>query len=106
MARKWTAASAAIVSMWIAVLFISIFAPELESHDVSGGTTTLPVAGIVAAGVAFIATVVVATVGFSGRGSDDFPERERLERRIAELEARSNGTKVDAPGAGALLGSE
>jgi hypothetical protein len=95
MARKWTAVSAAICSMWIAVLFISIFAPELKSVSAGGDVTNLPLAGIVAAGVAFIATIVVASVGFGGpRDRETELERERLEReklelRLRELEGRT-----------------
>jgi uncharacterized membrane protein (DUF485 family) len=93
MTRKWTAASAAICTMWIAVLFIAIFAPELHATSAGGDSTTLPLAGIVTAAVAFIATIVVASVGFGGRGRDsdvevERLERERLEQRIRELEAQ------------------
>jgi hypothetical protein len=94
MRAKWVAASVAISSMWVATLFIAIFAPELKSYSAGGDVTTLPLAGIIAAGVAFIATIVVAAVGFGpGRGRDpeldrEQFEREKLEARIRELEGR------------------
>jgi hypothetical protein len=95
MKEKWAAASAAIGSMWLAVLFIAIFAPNLEATSAGGDTTSIPVAGIVAAGVAFIATIVVASIGFGtprDRGGLDLErerlERERLELRLKELERR------------------
>jgi uncharacterized membrane protein (DUF485 family) len=84
MTRKWIAASVAICVMWVAVLFIAIFAPELEAHSAGGDTTTLPLAGIIAVGCAFVCTLVVASVGFGSRRQD--AEVERLERRVHELE--------------------
>ena len=94
MARKWAAASAAICTMWIAVLFTALFAPSLESTSAGGDVTKLPIAGIVVAAVAFVATIVVAAIGFRDGGRElelgrEKLERERLEARIAELEART-----------------
>jgi hypothetical protein len=80
--------------MWLAVLFISLFAPELHSFQAGGDTTTLPLAGIVAASFVFIATIVVGAIGFGGRRDGDPEldrerfERERLELRVRELEER------------------
>jgi hypothetical protein len=74
------------------VLFISVFAPDLRTTDSSGEVTSLPLAGIVSASFAFVATIVIAAVGFV-RGRDYEPdiererfERERLELRVRELE--------------------
>jgi hypothetical protein len=93
MQRKWAWTSVAITAMWMAVLFTALFAPELESRDVAGNMTKLPVAGIVVAGVAFVATIVVAIQGFRDPRRDVLDdearaERARLEARIAELEER------------------
>jgi hypothetical protein len=66
MGRKWIAASLAIVSMRSAVLFTGLFAPTVKVVDTAGNRTELPLAAIVVALFAFIATVVVATVGFRG----------------------------------------
>jgi hypothetical protein len=70
MTRKWTAASLAIATMWLAVLFTGLFAPTLKIVDTAGDSTELPLAGIVVALFAFIATIVVATVGFRGGGPE------------------------------------
>ena len=94
MGRKWAWTALAIVSMWLAVLFTSLFAPSLETVSAAGDTTKLPLAGIVVAAVAFIATIVVAVQGFRGPEARELDverrqeERERLEARIAELERR------------------
>ena len=93
MARKWAWASVAIVSMWIAVLFTALFAPSLEATGVAGDHTSVPVAALTVAIVAFIGTIVVAVQGFGGSGREaaldaERDERERLETRIAELEQR------------------
>jgi hypothetical protein len=93
MQRKWAWTSLAITAMWMAVLFTALFAPPLETHGVAGDTTKVPVAGIIVAGFAFIATIVVAIQGFREPRRDPFEddarrERELLEARIAELEER------------------
>lgn len=88
MGRRWAWVSLAIVSMWMAVLFISLFAPSLESISAGGNRTTVPVAGIVAAGVAFIATIVVAVIGFRDGQSESAAELHEIERKLAELERR------------------
>jgi uncharacterized membrane protein (DUF485 family) len=92
MDRRYLAVSASIMVIWLAVLFISVFAPDLRTTDSSGEVTSLPLAGIVSASFAFVATIVIAAVGFV-RGRDYEPdiererfERERLELRVRELE--------------------
>jgi hypothetical protein len=85
MERRYLAVSAAIIVMWLAVLCISIFAPELHHSSPGGDTTSLPVAGIVAATFAFIATIVIGAVGF-GRGRDLGPS---IELRVRDLEERA-----------------
>ena len=106
MTRRWIWASLAIASMWIAVLFVSLFAPSLQSHDVAGNDTTLPLAGIVTATFAFVATIVVAVVGFRESGTDlerERLERMRLEARIAELETARIAEDERAPTRGRTL---
>jgi hypothetical protein len=91
MARKWAWASVSISSMWIAVLFIAVFAPTLEIVSAAGDRTTFPIAGVVAAGVAFVATIIVAVNGFKESNVRDLDLERRnfaLEARIAELEQR------------------
>jgi ABC-type antimicrobial peptide transport system permease subunit len=56
-------ASLAIVSMWLAVLFDALFGPDVVSSSVSGTTTTIPSAVIVAL-FAYLGTRVVARYGF------------------------------------------
>ena len=94
MDRRYLAVSASIIAIWAAVLFISVFAPNLETTDAGGEITSLPLAGIVSASFAFVATIVIAAVGFV-RGRDYEPdldrerfERDRLELRVRELEER------------------
>ena len=64
MTRKWIGASLAIASMWVAVLFVGLFGPVVETESVAGDRTAVPVATFVVALFAFIATIVVAAVGF------------------------------------------
>jgi hypothetical protein len=95
MARKWAWVSVSISSMWIAVLFIAVFAPTLETVSAVGDRTTFPVAGVVAAGVAFVATIIVAVTGFKESSVRDLDLERRnfaLETRIAELEQRLPAT--------------
>jgi hypothetical protein len=90
MTRKWAWAGISIASIWIAVLFIAVFAPTLEAVSASGDRTTFPIAGVVAAGVAFIATIIVAVTGFKDSAPNLDLERRNLalESRVAELEQR------------------
>jgi hypothetical protein len=64
MTRKWIWASLAISSMWIAVLFVGLFGPVLETENAAGDRVTVPVATFVVALFALVATIVVAAVGF------------------------------------------
>jgi hypothetical protein len=63
MTKKWIWASVAISSMWIAVLFVGLFGPVLETENAAGDRATVPV-GVVVALCALVATIVVAAVGF------------------------------------------
>ena len=56
-------ASLAIVSIWLVVLVTTMFAPNIESWDVSGTHTVIP-SGIVIALFALFVTMSVAKWGF------------------------------------------
>jgi hypothetical protein len=56
-------ASLAIVVMWLAVLFVAVFGPDIEASSAGGDHTSLPSAVPVAL-FAFLATWVVARHGF------------------------------------------
>ena len=76
MYARWIWATLAIVAMWAAALLISLFAPTLVVDSAAGDHVDLPAAGIVAVTLAFIATVVLALVGFR---RDSGPREERAE---------------------------
>ena len=63
MTKKWIWASVAISSMWIAVLFVGLFGPVLETESAAGDRVNVPV-GVVVALCALVATIVVAAIGF------------------------------------------
>ena len=66
MQARWIWASLAIVAMWTAALLISLWAPTLVTDTAAGDHVDVPAAGIVAIFFAFLATVVLALVGFRG----------------------------------------
>src|SRR5689334_18460187 len=106
MARKWTSVSVAISSMWMAVLFIAVFAPTLETVSAGGDRTTFPIAGVVAAGVAFVATIILAVTGFKETSVRDLDLERRnfeLETRIARLEQRLPATDEQPKARGRVL---
>ena len=55
-------ASLAITMMWLAVLLVALFGPDIVSNDVAGNHTTVPSA-VVIAPLAFLGTWVVAKYG-------------------------------------------
>ncbi len=59
------AAGLAIASMWIAVLFIGLFAGDIVNHSAGGDASTVP-AVVPVALFALIGTWIVARRGFSG----------------------------------------
>ena len=69
-------ASLAIVAMWGAALLISLFGATLVVDSAAGDHVDMPAAGIIARFFAFIATVVLAVVGFRGEAP-----RERRQKR-------------------------
>jgi hypothetical protein len=71
--RAWltseTWGSLAIGVIWLAVLFDAVFGPDITSHDVTGATTIVPSA-VVVAFFAFLATWVIARRAFGRRSGD------------------------------------
>jgi hypothetical protein len=61
MSELW--ASLAIAVMWIAVLFASLYAPDIVTRGVAGDTATIP-SGVVIALFATFATWAVAKYGY------------------------------------------
>jgi hypothetical protein len=59
----------AIVSMWLAVIFVGALGGDMIFHDVSGGTSTIPSAVAVAL-FAAIGTYPVAKRAFGRKGTD------------------------------------
>jgi uncharacterized membrane protein len=57
-------ASLAISVMWLAVLVVSLWGPDIRSFDVSGSSTTLP-SGVVLGLFATIGSWAVAKHGFN-----------------------------------------
>jgi hypothetical protein len=61
--NKYVWAVLAIAAMWIAVLFVGVYGPDIESTSPGGSTSSVPVA-VVVAGCAMIGTILVAIFGF------------------------------------------
>ena len=62
-------ASLAISVMWLAVLVVSLWGPDIRAFDVSGSSTTLP-SGVALALFATIGSWAVAKYGFSRTSND------------------------------------
>ena len=62
--QMWGAVTISV--MWLAVLFVGVFGPNIVTHDVSGSSGTWPVVIFVAL-FAFLATVPVAKWAFRSR---------------------------------------
>lgn len=88
---KWLWAAIAIVSMWMAVLFLGIFAGNIVVDD-SGSHTSVPVT-VAVAFFAVFGTLIVARQGFRGgdTGTEELlaeihAERDRRRALEGELE--------------------
>jgi hypothetical protein len=64
-------AGVAIVAIWVAVLFVGLFAGDIVSVDGPAGTTTTIPSVVVVALFALLATIGVARRGFGPRNRDD-----------------------------------
>jgi len=89
-------AGLSIVAMWLAVLFVGVFGGSIVSSSASGSNSSVPVV-VVVAGVAMIATWIIARAAFvvtpEGEELRRLLEQEQLEREslaaeVAELRSR------------------
>ena len=67
MRPKFAYATAAIIVIWIAVMLIGVFAPDLRINEPEGTELTVPVGAICAPFFAAISTVFVAFWGYRDR---------------------------------------
>ena len=67
MKPKFAYATAAIIVIWIAVMLIGVFAPNLQISEQGEIQLTVPVGAICAPIFAAIATVFVAFWGYRGQ---------------------------------------
>ena len=85
MTRKWVWSSIAIASMWISVLFASVFGGDIVVESAVDRVTT-PM-GVVVAVCALVASIVAAAFGFRETGGETRAERGRhAERRAPAAE--------------------
>jgi len=86
----------AIISMWLAVLFVGIFGGNIVKSSAGGSSSSWPVVVVVAV-VALIGTVVVGRRAFAvAPASDDVDEaikderdaREQLAAEVSDLRAK------------------
>jgi len=101
MSASWLHARAlwgglAIITMWIAVLFVGVFGGNIVSTSASGSSSSVPVVVVVAV-VALLGTVGVGRRAFAiTPAGDDLRTaideerhaREQLEARVADLQAK------------------
>jgi hypothetical protein len=81
-------AAVAIVSMWMTVLFVGLYGPEIVDEGLGGGRTEVP--SSVAIGLfALIGTVIFAIFAFRGDGVDSETLGALIEEeRVRQLELR------------------
>ena len=60
---KYALVAAAIVFMWLAVLFVGVFGPDVRVDSAGGDTVEAPIVAVVAV-CALLGTAVVAWTGF------------------------------------------
>jgi hypothetical protein len=70
MGKKWVSTSVAISAIWIAVLFVSLFARVLTAESAGGDRIEITVASLVVALFVLIATIVVAGVWLARRRNE------------------------------------
>ena len=63
MQQKHLLVAACIIAMWLAVLFVGVFGPDIVNEDVAGDRQEVPVV-LAVAFFAMVASAVVAWVGF------------------------------------------
>ena len=90
MVRKWIWASIAISSMWVAVLFASVLGGDIVIDDAMDHIV-LPI-GVPVAMFAFLATIVVAALGF--RSDREVEVRGDREERRLDQRAPVAGTSA------------
>jgi uncharacterized membrane-anchored protein len=62
MKQKHLLVAASIIAMWLAVLFVGVFGPDIVNEDVAGDRQVIPVVSA----VALFATIASAVVGWAG----------------------------------------
>ena len=67
MKPKFAYASVVIIVIWVSVMLIGVFAPNLQISEAGGTELTIPVGAICAPFFAAIATVFVAFWGYRDR---------------------------------------
>jgi hypothetical protein len=65
MQNKPLLATASVIAMWLAVLFVGVFGGDIVNHDASGAEQEVPVVAAVAL-FAMIASVFTGWFGFRG----------------------------------------
>ncbi len=98
-------AGLAIITMWLAVLFVGIFGGDIISTT-AGGSSSVPVV-VVVAGVALVGTLVVGRRAFTvTSGGDDLrlvledeqEARAELAQEVADLRARLPSSEPEDQG--------
>jgi len=81
-------AAVAIVSMWITVLFVGLYGPEIVDESPAGGRTEVP-SSVALGFFALIGTIIFAIFAFRGGGVDSETLEARIEEeRVRQLELR------------------